>query len=146
MKLSTVSRSLMFAGLIPFIAGTIAIALKLDSWWIINDIAISFAFYALAIASFMSGTHWAVAQLLENRTDLLFHSNLMVLLPWIALLTLGDGSTFYFFLAFVFFKQYLLDRKLTSQGVFGQPYLRDRRIVTTTVCLSMLFVAGINFY
>jgi hypothetical protein len=146
MNFSTASRSLMFAGLIPFIAGTIAIALEVDSWWIINDTANSFALYALAIASFMSGIHWAVARLQGNRMDLLFHSNLMVLLPWIAFVTFGDGAVVYFLLAFVFFKQYLLDRQLKKQGIFDQAYLCDRLIIATIVCLLMLLVVGIKVY
>jgi hypothetical protein len=136
----------MFAGLIPFVVGASAIALKVDNWWIISDVTTSFAFYALAIASFMSGVHWGVAQLQGNKTTLLLHSNLMVLLPWVAFVVFGDGVIFYLLLAYVFLKQYLVDRLLTSQGVFSHEYLNDRLIVATTVCILMVIVAGVNAY
>ena len=146
MNVAIASRSLMYAGLIPFFGGAIAIVLELNSWWVIDDIGHSFVLYALAIASFMSGVYWGLAQLHGNKKRLLFQSNVMVILPWVAFLFFGDGVAFYSALAYVFFKQYLLDRQLTIDGIFEHAYLRDRKIIAITVCSLMLMIATFNAY
>ena len=94
MNVYKLRRYLMLAGLIPFMAGAMAILLDVESWWLINDVETSFALYCLAIASFMAGVYWGVAHTTPSATHLLTLSNLMVVLPWIAFAVLGSGSVF----------------------------------------------------
>jgi hypothetical protein len=135
----------MYCGLIPFVMGAIATVQGIDEWWIVNNIPVSFALYALAIASFMSGIHWGIAQHKGDKSTLLIVSNLLVVLPWIVFTVLGSGALFYLSLAYVFLKQYLIDRELTAQGLFSPQYLTDRTIVASTVCALMLIVAAFKF-
>lgn len=135
------SRVLIYAGLLPFIAGTLAAVKGVESWWLISDIPMSLAMYSLAIASFMSGIHWGIAQTQEGHSQLLLLSNLMVLLPWFAFAFIGTGAFFYTALAYVFFKQYLLDRGLAKDGVYSEEYLQDRAIVGLSVTFLMLILA-----
>lgn len=136
----------MLAGLIPFMAGAIAILLGVESWWLIKDVETSFALYCLAIASFMAGIYWGVAHSDPSATHLLLLSNLMVLLPWIAFVVLGSGSVFYAVLAYVFLRQLLLDRKLRHQDVFDERYLRDRYFIAVPVSLLMLVIVVFKLF
>jgi hypothetical protein len=131
----------MFAGLIPFFFGTLSLIFDHNSWWIIRDIPSGLALYSLAIASFMSGIHWGVAQLSGQPAKLIVHSNLMVVFPWIVFLLIGAGTVFYLSLVWVFLKQYLVDRQLEAAGKFDGSYLADRLIVTISVCVMLGAVA-----
>lgn len=146
MNVYKLRRYLMLVGLIPFMAGAMAILLDVESWWLINDVETSFALYCLAIASFMAGVYWGVAHTTPSATHLLTLSNLMVVLPWIAFAVLGSGSVFYAVLAYVFLRQLLLDRKLRHQGVFDAQYLRDRFSIAVPVSVLMLIIVGFKLF
>ena len=131
----------MFAGLIPFALGAIAAWFEFTAWWVFPDVPTALALYALAIASFMSGIHWAIAQTHAGQSGLLLHSNVMVVLPWVIFLVSGDSAIFYLCLIWVFIKQYLVDRMLVADGTFSSAYLTDRLVVTSIVCFMILSVA-----
>ena len=141
MSQSTISRLLMVAGLIPFLFGTIAVVIDLEGWGPIDSLPLALALYALAIASFMCGIHWGIAQTRSDQSKLLVHSNVMVVLLWVLLIVFGDSTLFYAVLVLVFLKQYLVDRQLVAEGVLNEKYLSDRLVVTCCVCILMSIVA-----
>ena len=133
--------ALTFAGAAPFIAAALLAVIgvaAIPPFGAIGHIAAS---YALAIISFLAGTHW-VFQLLKPAAtpyDLFIGSNVAVVVVWFAYLTLSVAWVLAI-QALTLALLLVVDDRLRRAGVVSTAYFRARAIATLAAALSLLVV------
>lgn len=137
--------ALSFAGAAPFIAAALLAVIGVTAippFGAIGDIAAS---YALAIISFLAGTHWAFQLLKPAVTpfDLFISSNVAVVVTWFAYLTLSVAWVL-FIQAVTLALLLVVDDRLRRAGAVSVAYFRARAIATVAATLSLLFVQVIG--
>lgn len=128
-----VAQLLTYAGVLPLLAATIASLIQLEfSGLDYHRIILS---YGAVIASFIAGIHWGLYLLKDASMNLFVHSNVAVLLAWLAAVTGLWISVFILIFCFV----YLLgiDKRLYSEGLIEGWYLRMRTVVSCIVILLL---------
>jgi len=127
-------------GLIPFVAGAIAV-LMVDAGWA----SAALRYYAAAILSFMGGVQWGLAIAADRSGDQeeqlwrrLSLSVVPALIAWLALLASAPYDLITIAAAFVFLL--LVDLQAIKQGWAPAWYAR-LRITLTTIVLICLVVA-----
>jgi hypothetical protein len=130
-------RLLTYAGLIPFVAATIAVWLgEAGAQFVLQS-------YGAIILSFLGGIHWGRALGAQNihAIPLLISSNVMALVAWLSLL-LTTPYLIYSILMACFAIQYQTDRALTKLGIITPAFLRLRAHATLGVlgCLAAALI------
>ena len=149
MKHPLVTKSLGYAGLVPFFSAAWAAYANVSLWgWSASFVFLS---YSSIILSFLSGALWGKANELQESDVsrmLLILSNVFALTAWLAIL-LGETylSAGLAISLIGFILVYLIEQK--TQGLLlkdiGSAYLKFRRGLTTGVCLAhVLILASIN--
>lgn len=141
MEHSRLFTALSLVGAAPFIAAALLAVSGIPAiapLGAIGDIAAS---YALAIISFLAGTHWAM-QLLKpavTPVNLFLSSNAAVVLVWFAYLVLSlvwvlviQAATLALLL--------VVDDRLRRFGAVSAAYFRARALATVAATLSLLVV------
>jgi len=144
MKNHTLIYSLGLAGLIPFIGSCIAV---FTGWTILGMAPQSlFLSYSAIILSFLGGTLWGKSRELPTSslsTGLLIFSNVLALLAWFMLLLGPDSYSSGLIIAILAYITIYTVERTNSEQLFasvGGSYLTLRLILTTTVCLSHVFM------
>lgn len=125
-----------FAGLVPMMVGAGSALFAGPAEWV--DSA---RLYALAVLSFVGGTHWGL-NVRHNRAPLLALSVLPALVGWTANLTLNQAAEAVA-LAIAFAATQLLDEYQTEDGYLHAQYRLLRRLLTglAVVCLVAMAAA-----
>jgi hypothetical protein len=129
--LSRTTRALGFAGLLPFVAGALAVSLGPSAW---HDAALrALIAYAAVIVSFLGGIHWGVAPAAQNDGARLW-GVVPSLLAWPMLLVSAPrGSLLGLALSLVLC--WGVDRaRFPSMGLATLLPLRTRLTAVATVC------------
>jgi hypothetical protein len=137
-ELDPVRKILGYAGLIPFVAGMLAIALLTDAG-IRRQVELMLIGYGAVILSFLGAVHWGrlvAAPALGMVAPLAMWSVVPSLLGWASLLL--PFSTAAPALALLFAAVYLVDRVLLGERDAPEGYMTMRLHLTVVVVLSLL--------
>jgi len=131
---------LIYAGAIPFVLATLALAIGLETLGPLGATERLLNSYALTIVSFMSGTTWA--HTLQNKDKLgharllLLMSNVVVLLCWFSFLF---GVLTLLIPAICFILLLGVDLFLYQIKLIDKAYFTPRVYVTAIVVVSLFF-------
>ncbi|PAV24528.1 uncharacterized protein DUF3429 [Tamilnaduibacter salinus] len=132
-----------FAGLIPFLVGTLAVATcpEADTEWVEL-----FYIYSAGILAFMAGVYWPIALQLDDGCHYplspvwtLLISQLFFLTAGLALLLPLQGQAIFYPISYLLL--YFVDVRL-MRLYWPTWYLRLRLLLTSVACLSQLVVAA----
>jgi Protein of unknown function (DUF3429) len=127
-------------GVLPFVAGALASALRVPVLPLIGLVQLAVLSYGLMIVSFMAGVHWGqYLSGVRTRVDLLVSSNVVALAAWFGFLFLPN-LYFCLLLIVLFVVLNSIDGHLHQQGVIDPQYRQLRSYVTAVVCASLLVV------
>lgn len=132
-------KPLAYAGALPFVACAVLVNAGIWSLPYLGAPDYVAAAYALAIISFLAGTHWSLFLLHEDRIapHLLASSNIITVIAWTGFLFFAAEETL--ILAVGAFAGLLyFDYRIAASGVTSGGYLATRRNVTAIVILSLL--------
>ena len=132
---------LTYAGALPFIACALLPFAGIDEWENVGSFEYIARLYALAIVSFVAGSHWGTY--LYNResspANLFVTSNVVVLAAWFAFLfTIPVLTQFVLLLSFLYLL--FIDYNLYKSGVIAPYYFRMRANVTFVVCICLAII------
>ena len=135
---SSLAIRLTWAGLLPFVVGAVLLLLPSLILSLGVDLAVVsrlFTSYAIAIASFMAGTHWGAVLASQSAQTIrwpLIVSNVQLLILW-WVFALCDGSTQLGMVAVSLLISLWVDRDYRLVGLLSPRYYRHRLAVTGVV-------------
>ena len=133
------SKLLIYLGTLPFIFISILIAIKYKGLldYGITNIEAIISIYAIAIISFISGSHWGLNFKLKSLLSslILISSNITVISIWLAYLFL-IFEIFIFVASVAFIILLFIDKKLLDEAFYTRKYFQTRLIATSIVLLS----------
>jgi len=139
-KLQIIARILTLSGTLPFVGVTLLAVM--DWQWLTLPMGTVLFIYAAVIASFISGIHWAFALMGHQRIDLLWKSNLVTLLAWLAALQIFQTSAW--LLLFCFSYLILIDYDLFKQRIIQAWFWRLRLQASAIVMICILIFSLIK--
>ena len=125
---------LIFAGVIPFIVLTAITAYDVEYPYFESKVALKS--YALAIGSFVCGSHWGIYLIKSSPINLLITSNICTLTLWVAFLYLENYGLFF---SIIFSLLLLIDFFLYKSSIISIGYFSKRKIITLIVVLCLVF-------
>lgn len=134
-----ISPYLTLAGVIPFWAAAILLAVGVMTMPLLGDVHMLLSVYALVIAAFMAGAHWGQHLTLSSNWGLLLpiFSNAIALGLWLAFLHLAFNHLMLAYsLAFAILLA--IDFGLHQRRLIEKNYFVVRCIVTVAVILALL--------
>jgi ATP/ADP translocase len=138
---STITRTLAFAGALPFVASALLLWSGHSSVAELGSVSNIVASYGLLILSFMAGVHWGQRLSgVETSLNLFVTSNAVALAGWFSYLLLSP-RLFFASLAVLFAALLMIDRRLGAEGHISSDYLRTRTSVSALVVLSLAVIA-----
>lgn len=141
-KLDSLLRRLGYAGLIPFVAGTLGLVLAGNGAWS-GFMASALVGYAAVILTFLGAVHWGRvlnAPDAPHASELALWSVTPSILAWAALLLPINVALP--LMALLFVAVYAIDRQLLAKTSIGEMYL-PLRLRLTTVVASLLTLAWV---
>lgn len=133
MPTQTIAKLLTFAGVIPFVGLTILSVSGADLLTV--HPAHALLLYGAVIVSFLSGIHWGQALSHPGAKPLLWHSNVVALLAWLAVLQTVSVGVAILIICLVYLLA--LDYKLFKQSIITNWFWRLRLQATSIVLLSL---------
>ena len=131
---SRMASLLIFAGVIPFIVLTAITAYDVEYPYFESKVALKS--YALAIGSFVCGSHWGIYLIKSSPINLLITSNICTLTLWVAFLYLENYGLFF---SIIFSLLLLIDFFLYKSSIISIGYFSKRKIITLIVVLCLVF-------
>ena len=131
---SRMASLLIFAGVIPFIVLTAITAYDVEYPYFESKVALKS--YALAIGSFVCGSHWGIYLIKSSPINLLITSNICTLTLWVAFLYLENYGLFF---SIIFSLLLLIDFFLYKSSIISIGYFGKRKIITLIVVLCLVF-------
>ena len=131
---SRMASLLIFAGVIPFIVLTAITAYDVEYPYFESKVALKS--YALAIGSFVCGSHWGIYLIKSSPINLLITSNICTLTLWVAFLYLENYGLFF---SIIFSLLLLIDFFLYKSSIISIGYFSKRKIITLMVVLCLVF-------
>ena len=125
---------LICAGVIPFILLTALAAYNIDYNYFEPKVALKS--YALAIGSFVCGSHWGIFIVRKSSINLLVTSNICTLIFWGVFINLENYELFF---SIIFLLLLLIDCLLYKSTVISNNYFNFRVIITLVVVLCLVF-------
>ena len=125
---------LICAGVIPFILLTAMASYNVEYSYFEPGIALKS--YALAIGSFVCGSHWGIYLAKSSPINLLVTSNTCTLILWIAFLY---SENYELFFSVIFLLLLLVDFILNKSNIVLDSYFNIRSIITLVVVLCLVF-------
>ena len=125
---------LICAGVIPFILLTAMASYNVEYSYFKPGVALKS--YALAIGSFVCGSHWGIYLAKSSPINLLVTSNICTLILWIAFLYLENYELFF---SVIFLLLLLVDFILNKSNIVLDSYFNIRSIITLVVVLCLVF-------
>ena len=125
---------LICAGVVPFILLTAITAYDIEFTYFEPKVALKS--YALAIGSFVCGSHWGIYLIKSSSINLLITSNICTLTLWIAFLYLENYGLFF---SIIFALLLLIDFFLYKSSIISTGYFSMRKIITLIVVLCLVF-------
>ena len=125
---------LICAGVIPFILLTAMASYNVEYSYFKPGVALKS--YALAIGSFVCGSHWGIYLIKSSSINLLITSNICTLTLWIAFLYLENYGLFF---SIIFALLLLIDFFLYKSSIISIDYFSMRKIITLIVVLCLVF-------
>lgn len=134
---------LAYAGTLPFIAASLLLALDVQAIPVLGDVGKILSSYALAIISFVAGSHWGKVLSLGNRfaQAVLLISNCIVVIAWLGFLSLPLQPLIILFIV-AFLGLAGIDKILLRNGLINRDYFQTRLVVSAIVVIA-LAVAGV---
>ena len=134
---------LTYAGVIPFMLCAVFLLLPIEARaWLpfFFSAKVALSTYALAIASFLAGSHWGQHFYLDGvwRISLPLASNAIVIVIWLGFLTLPSDSLLLALYVAAFALLLVIDQRLFRAGLITRHYFKTRCIITTLVIATLL--------
>ena len=125
---------LICAGATPFILLTALAAYNIEYNYFEPKVALKS--YALAIGSFVSGSHWGIYIVRSSPINLLVTSNICTLIFWGVFINFENYELFF---SVIFLLLLLVDFLLYKSTIISINYLKIRAIITVIVVLCLIF-------
>ncbi len=136
---------LTLTGATPFVACALLPMLGLAALEPLGRLDAIASSYGLAIASFVSGSHWGVflRDAEYSPLNLFVTSNVALLAAWIAYIAAAlHWQLVAQIIAFVFL--WAVDQRLCQSGLITPHYFRVRTIATGIVCASLILIVAMG--
>lgn len=134
MSTPTIAKGLTLAGALPFICLTVLSITDSDLLSIAPEQPL--VTYGAVIVSFISGIHWGHAINNPKCSALLWHSNIVALLAWLAAMQLLPFSVALILFCFIYLL--IVDYRLYQRAILPSWFWRLRLQITSIVTLSLL--------
>ena len=131
---SKMAALLICAGATPFILLTALAAYNIEYNYFEPKVALKS--YALAIGSFVSGSHWGIYIVRSSPINLLVTSNICTLIFWGVFINFENYELFF---SVIFLLLLLVDFLLYKSTIISINYLKIRAIITVIVVLCLIF-------
>ena len=131
---SKMAALLICAGAIPFILLNALVAYNIEFNYFEPKAALKS--YALAIGSFVCGSHWGIYIVRKSPINLLVTSNICTLIFWGVFINLENYELFF---SVIFVILLLVDFLLYKSNIISNNYFNFRAIITLIVVLCLVF-------
>ncbi|TBR41559.1 DUF3429 family protein [Marinomonas agarivorans] len=134
---------LTYAGALPFIFCAVSLILNIKTWPWLGGVDNIMSLYALAIATFLAGSHWGQHLSIVGKWQdyLSLSSNFITVALWLAFLTLPFRVLLLVFIA-AFLILLLIDLQLVRHNWIDKTYFRTRCVITAIVIMTLIVTWG----
>ena len=129
-----VPKLLVYAGALPFVVLTLLALSDVSSKYFQPSSALKL--YALAIGSFVCGSHWGVYLLKNLPINLFITSNIFTILLWVTFMLVENYEFIY---SGILLLLLFIDYFLLKTNVISKEYFKIRKAITVVVVACLMF-------